>query len=196
MTQELEKPEGFYPGCSDGDYDTLDALKWLEAELPHPVSLLPLRKAEKRPAIKGWPDIREGNRKELAFRALFSGQSGIGLLCGEASSGLCFIDIDRNDFISRLELLFPVLAKAPRIYGARGCKWLVQCVGRQPGFALFDATGNRIGEFLGERQQGVLAGIHPVTAKPYRWDRLPPIPTLDILPLRQYFSHSDHKLYD
>ena len=196
MKKETEKYEGFYPGCSGGDYDGLDALKWLESVLPHPVSLIPLRKAEKRPAVKAWTDIRVVDRKDLAFRALFTEQTGIGLLCGEPSSGLCMIDIDKDEFVDHMEVVLPVLVTAPKIHGARGCKWLVKCIGSQSGFALFDASRNRIGEFLGERQQGVVAGIHPVTAKPYRWDRLPPVPTLDILPLIKYFSRNHPNNYD
>ncbi len=174
------EPTERVPGLRDGGYSAWAAVQDLLQWLPAPCSLIPLHPRSKKPALNHWttnprmdPDSTEG-------RHWFSGEAGIGLRCGTVSDGICAVDIDSDAWIARVELLVPALGAAPKIIGARGCKWLVQCHGPNlRGRGLKCGPGVRLGEFLGDRQQAVLAGIHPDTGRPYSWARLGPIPLID-----------------
>lgn len=160
-------------------YSAQEALAELELFLPACAALLPLVPRLKKPARKDWTQASSGDRSIPGFRLGISGEEGIGLLCGEASGGICMVDIDRDCLVGPAEQAAVVLGTAPRVHGARGAKWLVRATGTTRGFALRDNSGRRIGEFLGERQQGVLAGIHPDGKNVYRWHRQGEIPVVN-----------------
>lgn len=170
-------------------YDACQALTELEQFLPPFATLVPLVPRGKKPAVEGWTSLRARNRTEQEFRLLFAGDSGIGLLCGDASGGICMVDVDRDGLVDAAEEAAPELRTAPRVHGARGAKWLVQATETTRGFALRDGAGRRIGEFLGERQQGVVAGLHPDGENIYRWHRKGQIPVVSPRALAESFGN-------
>ena len=111
----------------------------------------------------------------------FTGETGIGLVCGAASGGLCFVDVDCDEAVREFEGKIPVLKSAPIVIGSRGLKWLVRTLEPIRGFALKNEAGRKVGEFLSHRQQGVVAGLHPVTGHPYKWVNVGPVPLVDPL---------------
>jgi hypothetical protein len=173
------KEGDFLPGCGSGAYNSADALSDLESILPRPFLLLPLYEGKKNPSLKDWADLTSIVQQDHAHRMNFRGQAGIGLVCGAPSGGLCLIDIDRDELVPVYEERHPQLETASRVIGARGCKWLVRTAAESSGFALKDDSGRRVGEFLGRRQQGVVAGLHPDTGMPYRWEIRKDIPVID-----------------
>lgn len=170
-------------------YNAEHALAEVEAFLPRDAAIVPLKPREKRPLVEGWTNITAFKRNSQKFRGLFCGEVGIGLLCGLPSGGLYMVDVDSDAVVALAESACSALAGAPRIRGARGCKWLVRAEMEMRGSALRDLYGVRIGEFLGSGQQGVIAGIHPDTGLPYRWDRRVQIPLVDAQILLETFSH-------
>ncbi len=183
-------PPDYLPGipAGGGSYDAAAALGNVRAILSGQALLIPLHEGRKNPSIKGWADLT-GPRDLVDREAeLFRGSAGIGLVCGPPSSGMCFLDADSDGAIPMFENAFPGLKDAHRITGGRGCKWIVRVMGQVRGFALRCPGGTRCGEFLGFRQQGVVAGIHPVTGSPYSWRVGSGIPEIDIALLRREYS--------
>jgi hypothetical protein len=177
-------------------YSAEHALAEIEAFLPEDAAIIPLKPREKRPLAEGWTAISATMRKSPDFRALFSGEVGIGLLCGFPSNGLCMVDLDSDEFVAQAESAFCFLKQAPRVRGERGCKWLVRTNADVRGSAVRNSSGMRIGEFLGSGQQGVVAGIHPISTLPYRWDRRGQIPLVDANTLLETLSCLDSKHHD
>lgn len=179
-----------------GLYSAEHALAEIEAFLPDDAAIIPLKPREKRPLAEGWTAISAAMRKSPDFRALFSGEVGIGLLCGFPSNGLCMVDVDSDEFVAQAESACSCLKEAPRVRGERGCKWLVRAAAEVRGSAVRNSSGARIGEFLGSGQQGVVAGIHPISTLPYRWERLGQIPLVDANALLETFSRLDAGHHD
>jgi hypothetical protein len=169
-------------------YDCRSTLAEIEGNLPMGAALIPIVPRLKKPSVADWPGIRASDLQKPEFRALFVGETGIGMVCGQASKGLCFVDVDRDNLVEAVESASPELAGTVRIRGARGAKWLVRVEAPVRGFLLRDADGKRVGEFLGERQQGLLAGIHPVSGNPYQrlWRRQ--VPVVDPLQIGDLFK--------
>lgn len=149
-------------------YDCQAALAELEGKLPEGTALIPIFPLSKKPSVAAWPEIRSADLQKPDYRAFFEGMTGIGMVCGQASGGLCLVDLDCDALLEAVEWASPELAGTVRIRGARGAKWLVRVEAPVRGFMLRDASCRRIGEFLGERQQGLLAGVHPVNCSPYQ----------------------------
>jgi hypothetical protein len=170
-------------------YDACQALAELEKFLPPFATLVPLAPRGKKPSVDDWTSLLAQDRTKHEFRLLFAGDSGIGLLCGDASGGICMVDVDRDCLVDAAEDVAPELHGAPRVHGARGAKWLVRATETTRGFALRDGAGCRIGEFLGERQQGVVAGLHPDGENIYRWHRKGEIPVVNPRTLAESFCN-------
>ena len=169
-------------------YNASKALIELEQFLPTFAALLPLVPHAKRPSSKDWTGALPDDRSNPDFRLCFVGEVGIGLLCGKASGGICMVDIDCDALVEPAEDVVRALHDAPRIHGARGAKWLVRTAETTSGFALRDSAGKRIGEFLGERQQGVVAGLHPDGINVYQWHRRGEIPIVNVQHIAECLS--------
>jgi hypothetical protein len=176
----------FTPGLTSTGYDCVLAFKQLVDHLPSPLAILPIKPREKRPLISKWPEIRAQDKADENFRNLFTGQNGVGLLCGEPSGRLCFLDVDQDDLTGVCEELLPLLKAAPKIRGARGYKWLLRASSTIRGFGIKSAEGQPIGQFLSERQQGVIAGFHP-NGSLYSWVRWGVAPIVTQIQLKEIF---------
>lgn len=157
------------PGYHKGVYDADLALADLKNFLPDEAVLIPLKPATKRPMYPKWQCTTRQSMNLVLDSNILDKNAGIGLICGSTSRGLCFIDIDNEmlagDFCKQL----PQLQYGSKIFGNRGYKILVRVPEDVRGFALKSESGARFGELLGNRQQGVVAGIHPETKEGYRW---------------------------
>jgi hypothetical protein len=61
-------------------------------------SVIPLKNGTKKPAIREWKRYQADRATETKIRKWFSsGRSGIGIIAGEVSGGLCIIDFDVAD---------------------------------------------------------------------------------------------------
>jgi hypothetical protein len=172
-----------------GLYSATLALLDVRSILPMESLLIPLCARQKKPSFKGWANLSGPGDLLAHSGGIFEEESGIGLVCGQPSGGLCFLDVDDTAAIEWFEQRVPSLSMAHQIIGARGCKWLVRVSESVRGFALRGPGGTRIGEFLGLRQQGVVAGIHPATGCPYSWHLGSCIPEIDLAFLKSNFSN-------
>lgn len=147
------------------------ALQSLERVLPLEITLIPISPIQKRPLLKGWTTSKRSDLTQNEFRNHFVDQVGIGVLTGDASDGICMIDIDLDETAIELESQWQLLQKSIKIIGARGAKWLVKLPLGTRGSKLYQGD-LIIGELLATGQQGVIAGIHPTTNKPYQIEHL------------------------
>ena len=152
-------------------YSCLKALEYLESILPSECALIPIVPLKKSPLLKQWNETKAKEHLNDDFRAHFKDQVGIGLVTGDASSGLCFIDIDHDDIADTLEKQWSILQTTMKVRGSRGAKWLLYCPLGMRGKKLY-YKNKMVGELLATGQQGVLAGLHPTTLKPYQLSQI------------------------
>lgn len=134
------------------------------------------RRASKIPTAKNWTQTPI-NLIDITRHIRAGGN--VGLLTGAASGGLCLIDLDSDlsGFLAR----FPYLAGAPRVARQdapeRG-KIVIRLIGDIPPSRTWRVEGGRSLEFLADRRQGVIAGVHPDGARYELHNADTPIPAL------------------
>jgi putative DNA primase/helicase len=129
----------------------------------------------KRPALKGWADIKRLDAAEVRnWTQLFPSACNTGILCGAIAA----VDIDVDDEA----VVEKILSAASEILGSGA----PVRIGRAPRALLVYRTATPLRkqcsdefvlpsgllakvEVLGEGQQFVAEGIHPSTRQPYRW---------------------------
>lgn len=176
----------FTPGLTLTGYDCALAVHQLVDHFASPIAIIPVAPRQKRPMVSSWPEVRAQDLEDESFRSFFTGENSIGLLCGEPSGHLCFLDIDRDDLAGNCEEFLPALKTAPKIRGARGYKWLLRASSTVRGFGIKTAKGEPIGQFISDRQQGVIAGFHP-TGSLYTWVRMGVAPIVSPSELKETF---------
>lgn len=130
--------------------------------LGHPVVLLKLGYGQKLPLSKGWQETRAEDCDAAYLRELDSGRFNIGVLLGEASGGLCSIDIDADHDIHAFLERNPRLKGTLRTGGRRGCNLWVRIQGTYPKLSRVKSrTGQNWGEWRADGGQTVIHGRHP-----------------------------------
>ena len=105
----------------------------------------------------------------------------IGVALGEASGGLCAIDIDADEFVDPFRWANPGLAETLQTHGARGCVFWLRFKGSYPKNTSFLKTesGQGVGEFRSTGSQSIIWGIHPDTQRPYEFVLKGPVVEVD-----------------
>jgi P4 family phage/plasmid primase-like protien len=101
-------------------------------ELLSPVVILPVTPGEKGPHIKGWNKFDMEKMRDRAYVRKFWRMCNVGVLLGSASSGLCSIDIDGDEFVSPFLDANPRLRETFRTARGRGCNLWVRIKGDCP----------------------------------------------------------------
>ncbi len=113
----------------------------------------------KKPVRPKWQALTVADMTEQYLKGL---RGNIGALLGEASMGLCAIDLDSPDELPDMLTRNPGLRKAFRVAGRPGReKIFVRIVGAIPRGKTLRRNGLVIGEFLGTGSQAVIKGIYP-----------------------------------
>ena len=100
--------------------------------------------------------------------ALKTGNIGVSL--GDASEGLCAVDVDQDALVESFRKANPQLADTFQTHGRRGCVFWFRLLGACPrSRTLKDSSGNSVGEFRSNGNQSIVWGIHPDTKSPYQW---------------------------
>lgn len=133
----------------------------LRALLGPEAILLPVAWGTKIPRLKGWQTHTHAIMEDPAYLASLEG-SNIGVLLGEASQGICTIDIDDDQAAVDFERLNPHLSATLQTRGARGCNYWLKIIGSFPKAAMLSTTdGTAWGEFRANGNQTIIFGRHP-----------------------------------
>lgn len=145
-----------------GNADTIkDPVAHLRALLGRDVVMLPIPKGEKRPILKEWQKTRREVMENLAYLGRLK-QVNIGVLLGEASGGLCAIDIDNDAQVEPFLALNPGLRDTLRSKGARGVQIWVRVTTKYPKLTkLVTENAEPWGEWRADGGQSVIHGLHP-----------------------------------
>lgn len=140
----------------------IDHIHQLYALLGEDTVLLPIPDKKKGPIFKGWQNTTVEQTKESKYqRKLQNGN--IGVLLGEASNGLCSIDLDSDEVFNEFLELNPKLKETLQTKGARGANVWVRIIGDYPKLSKFADWG----EWRANGGQTVIHGVHPL-GKPYK----------------------------
>lgn len=147
-----------------GFYDLIDAV------------LIPIPRGEKGPRIPGWQSKTLADMEDAAYLKLFAEDDNIGVLLGQASNGICVIDIDRDDWTAPFLALNPALAVTLRTRGSRGCSIWIRINGEYPKPGKIKApSGDAVMEWRADGQQSVIHGLHPKGMPYQRIIEAPPV---------------------
>ncbi len=131
-----------------------------------PCVLLPVPFGEKGCKIKGWPSSTLELMADPEHVArLETGATNIGVLLGDASQGLCTIDIDDDEAREVFLEANPALRATLETKGNRGCALWVRINGAFPDSAKMHAgeidAPTNVGEWRASRFMQVVHGRHP-----------------------------------
>jgi hypothetical protein len=115
-----------------------------------------------------WKHFTLGKMTPDYLAALKTGNIGVSL--GDASEGLCAVDVDQDALVESFRKANPQLADTFQTHGRRGCVFWFRLLGPCPrSRTLKDSSGNSVGEFRSNGNQSIVWGIHPDTKNPYQW---------------------------
>jgi hypothetical protein len=154
------------------------------------LSVIPLRPADKKPAIR-WKRFQDERADQETIRTWFAdtdtGQFGIGVVLGAVSGGVMVRDFDAKATYRTFAKRCPELARTcPTVETARGCHVYFRATGRDT--STRKAEG---GELRGDGSFVVCPpSLHPSSGLPYRWthepqDRFPVAPAEALLDSRE-----------
>lgn len=143
-------------------------------------TFLPIPRGSKGPVVPGWQTISLADSKDPHFQITFKPKPGstrprqvpyqgllrqgnVGVLLGEASAGLCAIDVDCDTWIEPLVALNPWLKDTLQTKGSRGQNFWVRLSDPEEmaSFNLSGPDGKTAVEFRGNGRQSVIWGRHP-----------------------------------
>ncbi len=138
------------------------------------VVLLPCEKGIKGARGNAWQKTTIEKMRDNKYLRQLNRAGGIAVLLGEASGGLCSIDIDDDDSVEPFLALNPDLAATLRSRGRRGCNLWVRVQGAfPPQSVLTRQDGSAWGEW---RSTGVCTMIHGVHPEGMNYERSPEVP--------------------
>ena len=132
-----------------------DELEKIQKLIPYAV-LLPIPEGQKGPRFKDWNKKRYETTKTPKYKAWLQREGNTGVLLGQASDGLCSIDIDIDEIADEFLEANPQLKNSLITRGHRGCNVWVKLDGPYPAATKFDW-----GEFRADGNQTVISGTHP-----------------------------------
>jgi hypothetical protein len=163
----------------------------------------------KKPALTGWSEIIDLEPEEVhLWDQRYPHAKNTGILCG-ATVGLD-IDIDDEAIVSKIEAVaLRILGAEAPIRVGRAPRALIVCRTETPfkkkcsrEFILPNGQTAKV-EILGQGQQFVADGIHPITGQPYWWKGvsiadtpLSELPKIDEQKLETFLEQVDHVMRD
>jgi hypothetical protein len=148
-----------------------EVLKRLEVD----AVLLPIRRGTKRPNRKGWHKLSFPDTQELNYQRSLKNAPAIGVLLGDASGGLCSIDIDDDEFMQHFLSLNPTMRNSLTTKARRGRNIWVILKGGFPPSRKLAFEGRPVGEFRANGNQTLIAGKHPEGLEYRRLVDAPPV---------------------
>ena len=149
-------------GVNGSSGSTPQVIRHLRGLLGHDVVLLWVTKGEKSPKWPRWQKTGiEMMANERYIRNLANDRN-VAVLTGEASGGLCSIDIDDNEAVEPFLALNPKLRQTLWSRGQRGCNLWVRVDGSYPGLSVLKrADGSAWGEWRSTGVCTMIHGLHP-----------------------------------
>lgn len=146
---------------------SINPISDLRRLLGEPIVFIRCKKNGKEPVGKwGHLTVADMTPQHLASLKGFN----VGVSLGEASGGLCVIDIDEDNYVEPFLALNPSLANTFRTHGARGCGFWIRIKDNCPKyFELETPAGSAAIEFRSHRHYSVAWGTHPDTKQLYQW---------------------------
>lgn len=123
--------------------------------------LLPIRCGTKSPSRKAWQNISFADTQEPNFQLSLRNAPAIGVSLGKVSGGLCSIDFDDESFLEHFLELNPKLAVTLRTTAKRGANLWIILDDLPPASRKLKFEGRSVGEFRSNRNQTLIAGLHP-----------------------------------
>jgi len=121
------------------------------------VVLIPIYRLTKKPVGEDWQLRTRASMKDPTYLHSFEGKN-IGVLLGEASGGLCTIDLDLDTYIERFLDKNPRLQDTLLTKRVRGGNFWVYIDGEFPASAKLKINGKTIGEWRANGNQTVIYG--------------------------------------
>lgn len=123
--------------------------------------LLHVATGKKAPTSPGWQHTTVAEM-EMGDYLMTLRHGNIGVLLGEASGGLCAIDIDHDDGVEPFLELNPAMRGTMRTRGSRGQQIWLRITGKHPKLTSLSTTGGTPwGEWRADGGQSVIHGVHP-----------------------------------
>ena len=139
------------------------------------VVLVPVASGTKRPTVTGYPKFTAAKMADPDYLTKFTGN--IGVLLGEASGGLCSIDVDGDEDFNAFLALNPQFQETLQTKGSRGGNIWFRVIDEYPSLTpVKTVDGAKWGEFRSTGGLTIVHGIHP-DGMAYR--RLVDAPPLD-----------------
>jgi len=135
-------------------------LQKIEELIPYAV-LLPIPEGQKGPRFPNWQRKGYKSTQTPKYKAWLQREGNTGVLLGQASDGLCSIDLDVDEIADEFLEANPHLKSSLITKGNRGCNIWVKLEEPYPATSKFDW-----GEFRADGSQTVISGTHP-TGKEY-----------------------------
>lgn len=140
------------------------------------VVLLPIPQGMKGPRLPEWQKFRADKMKDPDYVRCLNRAYAISASLGEASGGLCSIDIDDDESVEPFLALNPKLRQTLRSRGKRGCNLWVRTEGDYPSVSpIKRPDGKAWGEWRSTGASTTLHGNHPEGVTYERSPEVPPI---------------------
>jgi hypothetical protein len=148
-----------------------EILKRLEVD----AVLLPIRRGTKSPNRKEWQKLSFADTQDPKFQRSLLNAPAIGVLLGSASGGLCSIDFDDDEFLQRFLEVNPKLEGTLRTTARRGANLWIVLEDTPPPSGNLVFEGAAVGEFRSDKNQTLIAGLHPEGCSYQRLVDAPPL---------------------
>jgi hypothetical protein len=126
------------------------------------VVLLPIAAGMKGPRLPEWQKLRAERMNDPEYVRCLDRAGALAVSLGEASGGLCSIDIDDDESVEPFLALNPKLRKTLRSRGNRGCNLWVRIEGDYPSVSpIKKPDGKAWGEWRSTGATTTIHGNHP-----------------------------------
>ncbi len=134
----------------------VDTIAELYELLGRPSVLLPIRKGKKGPNFKGWNGMTCDKSQSVDYQKRLRSHANTGVLLGEASGGLCSVDLDDDLSLERFLKSNSLLRRSLITKGKRGGNVWIRLKGPIPRTQKLSW-----GEWRADGAQTVIRGFHP-----------------------------------
>jgi phage/plasmid-associated DNA primase len=171
------QPSGVVPPEADSSTaNCTGVVDHLRALLGYDVVLLPCHYGKKGPRHDNWSNTKISAMSNPEYLEGFSNATGIAVLLGKASGGLCSIDIDNDEEVEPFLARNPKFRETLRSRGRRGCNLWVRFDGEYPPTTEINKNdGKPWGEWRSTGSCTMIHGLHPEGMTYVRSPEVPPI---------------------